>query len=146
MATRASASLIRCFSLVISSNVDIPHLRGRVLVDPDRSIFWVSRLLGTLRFPLFPRPSDTKPPAIFSPLRCIVEVEVSFPLDRSVTGSATNPIAFVGRLGRAYSRPFLDLFLFAQKTVDFGSTVLTRSSCLSATASLCSTKRSIRDR
>jgi len=37
-------------SLVISSNVDILHLRGRVLVDPDRSIFWVSRLLGTLRF------------------------------------------------------------------------------------------------
>src|SRR6266404_3314942 len=26
----------------------------------------------------------------------------------------------LGRLGRAYSRPFLDLFLFAQKTVDFG--------------------------
>src|SRR6516225_308741 len=60
MATRASASLIRCFSLVISSNVDILHLRGRVLVDPDRSIFWVSRLLGTLRFHRFPRPSDTR--------------------------------------------------------------------------------------
>src|SRR6266851_5653544 len=40
--TRASASLIRCFSLVISSNVDILYLRGRVLVDPDRSIFWAS--------------------------------------------------------------------------------------------------------
>src|ERR1700681_1006832 len=39
MSTRASASLIRCFSLVISSNVDILYLRGRVLVDPDRSIF-----------------------------------------------------------------------------------------------------------
>src|ERR1700730_7935006 len=42
MSTRASASLIRCFSLVISSNVDILYLRGKVLVDPDRSIFSAS--------------------------------------------------------------------------------------------------------
>jgi hypothetical protein len=32
--------------------------------------------------------------------------------------SATLPL--LGRLGRAYRRPILDLFLFAQKTVDFG--------------------------
>jgi hypothetical protein len=30
---RASASPTRCFSLVISSNVDIAYLRGKVQVD-----------------------------------------------------------------------------------------------------------------
>jgi hypothetical protein len=29
-------------------------------------------------------------------------------------------LPWLGRLGRAYRRPFFDLFLFAQKTVDFG--------------------------
>jgi signal transduction histidine kinase len=29
-------------------------------------------------------------------------------------------LALVGRLGRAYRRPYLDVFLFAQKTVDLG--------------------------
>jgi hypothetical protein len=64
---------VRCFSLVISSNVDILHLRGRVLVDPDRSIFWESRLLGILRFP---RPSDTRAARYILPTPSIVEVEV----------------------------------------------------------------------
>src|SRR6516162_1822283 len=91
--------------------------------------YWLTQIDRSFGYPGYSEHSDSpcfpglripEPPAIFSPLRCIVEVEVSFPLDRSVTGSATNPIAFVGRLGRAYSRPFLDLFLFAQKTVDFG--------------------------
>src|SRR6266481_320295 len=29
-------------------------------------------------------------------------------------------LALVGRLGRAYRRPYLDVFLFAQQTVDLG--------------------------
>src|SRR5215472_9006602 len=117
MSTRASASLIRCFSLVISSNVDILHLRGRVLVDPDRSIFWVSRLLGTLRFP---RPSDTRAARYILPTPVHRRGRGLIPLRSKCDGQATNPIAFVGAASRAYSRPFLDLFLFAQKTVDFG--------------------------
>src|SRR5215813_4302460 len=79
MSTRASASLIRCFSLVISSNVDILHLRGRVLVDPDRSIFWVSSYSEHSGSRGFRGPRIPEPPAMFSLLRCIVEVRVSFP-------------------------------------------------------------------
>src|SRR5262249_32755465 len=39
---------------------------------------------------------------------------------RSLSASwAADPFTSVGRLGRAYSRPFLDLFLFTQNAVDF---------------------------
>jgi hypothetical protein len=57
------------------------------------------------------------------PLRqkSVAEVDVSFPLLRVMTVDADESRSpLLGALGRAYSRPFLDLFLFAQKTVDFG--------------------------
>src|SRR6516162_9199158 len=129
MSTRASASLIRCFSLVISSNVDILHLRGRVLVDPDRSIFWVSRLLGTLRFPRFPRPSDTRAARhiLATPVHRRARGLIP-PRSKCDGGRRQIRSPLLGRLGRAYSRPFLNLFLFAQKTVDFGLHYL--DSCL----------------
>src|SRR5882724_1206461 len=57
MSTRASASLIRCFSLVISSNVDILYLHLPTLLSPllphDRMIhayaFMLEGALGALR-------------------------------------------------------------------------------------------------
>src|SRR6516162_6356573 len=120
MSTRASASLIRCFSLVISSNVDILHLRGRVLVDPDSRSFEypgysehsgspVSPAFGHQSRPLYSRYSGSSSRSrSHSP-----SIEV-------LRGRRQIRLPLLGRLGRAYSRPFLNLSLFAQKTVEFG--------------------------
>src|SRR6516165_10121700 len=128
MSTRASASLIRCFSLVISSNVDILHLRGRVMVDPDRSIFWVSRLLGTPGSPVSPAFGYQSRPLYSRYSGASSRSRSHFPSIEVRRGRRQIRSPLLGRLGRAYSRPFLNLFLFAQKTVDFGLDCL--DSCL----------------
>src|SRR5207248_10300996 len=47
--------------------------------------------------------------------------EIGYPITPRRGGMRLRPRhpALAGRLGRAHSRPFLDLVLFAQKTVDF---------------------------
>src|SRR6516162_4552308 len=108
-------------SLVISSNVDILHLRGRVLVDPDRSIFWVSRLLGTLRFPRFPRAFGYQSRPLYPPYSGASSRSRShYPSTAVLRGWVTNPIAFAGAARPSLQPPISRSLPFREKTVDFG--------------------------
>src|SRR5215472_9006601 len=100
--------------------------------------YWLTQIDRSFGYPGYSEHSGSpglripEPPAIFSLLRCIVEVEVSFPFDRSVTGRRQIRSPLLGRLAEPTAAHF-SISSFSHRRLSISaSPVLTRTPCLAS--------------